>query len=104
MRPLEFAGQLNVSIPNGWGIVRSITDLMMKFPDGKYVLVKDPNKVKLWNVSYAMLTTTQPVMRLYSVPMSAFTGEDEPEEDDGNEVEGRRPLGTGGGGIRAASR
>ena len=30
--------------------------------------------------------------------------EDEPEEDDGNEVEGRRPLGTGGGGIRAASR
>ena len=29
--------------------------------------------------------------------------EDEPEEEDGNEVEGRRPFGTGGGGIRAAS-
>jgi translation initiation factor 3 subunit D len=34
----------------------------MKMPEGKYVLVKDPNK---------------PVIRLYSVPMSTFTVEEE---------------------------
>ena len=48
MRPTDFAGQLNVSVSNGWGIVRTITDLCMKMPEGKYVLVKDPNKV-MWN-------------------------------------------------------
>jgi len=42
---MDFAGQLNVSLANGWGIVRAIIDLCMKQPEGKYVLVKDPNKV-----------------------------------------------------------
>jgi translation initiation factor 3 subunit D len=46
MRPAEFAAQLNVSLTNGWGIVRTVTDLCMKMPEGKYVLVKDPNKVR----------------------------------------------------------
>jgi hypothetical protein len=45
-RPLDFAGQLNVSLANGWGIVRTVIDLCMKHPEGKYVLVKDPNKVR----------------------------------------------------------
>ena len=47
MRPNDFASQLNMSLPNGWGIIRTITDLCMKQPEGKYVLVKDPNKVSL---------------------------------------------------------
>jgi translation initiation factor 3 subunit D len=45
MRPIDFAVQLNVSLANGWGIVRTVADLCLKMPDGKYVLVKDPNKV-----------------------------------------------------------
>jgi len=45
MRPTDFAAQLNVSLANGWGIVRTVTDMCMKLPEGKYVLVKDPNKV-----------------------------------------------------------
>lgn len=45
MRPTDFATQLNVSLANGWGIVRTITDMCMKMPEGKYVLVKDPNRV-----------------------------------------------------------
>ena len=45
MRPTDFAAQLNVSLANGWGIVRTVTDMCMKMPEGKYVLVKDPNKV-----------------------------------------------------------
>ena len=46
MRPTDFAAQLNVSLANGWGIVRTVTDMCMKMPEGKYVLVKDPNKVR----------------------------------------------------------
>ncbi|KAI5123413.1 hypothetical protein M0805_006118 [Coniferiporia weirii] len=72
MRPTDFTGQLNVSLANGWGIVRTVTDLCMKMPEGKYVLVKDPNR---------------PVIRLYAVPLTAFTGEDEEGEDDVEELE-----------------
>jgi translation initiation factor 3 subunit D len=45
MRPTDFASQLNVNLTNGWGIVRTVADLCMKQPEGKYVLVKDPNRV-----------------------------------------------------------
>ncbi|EIM85696.1 translation initiation factor eIF-3 subunit D [Stereum hirsutum FP-91666 SS1] len=72
MRPTDFAAQLNVSLANGWGIVRTVTDMCMKMPEGKYVLVKDPNK---------------PVIRLYAVPLTAFTGEDEEEEGVGSDGE-----------------
>jgi translation initiation factor 3 subunit D len=45
VKPVEFARQMNVSLANGWGIVRTIADLALKQPEGKYVLVKDPNNV-----------------------------------------------------------
>ncbi len=48
---------------NGWGIVRTIVDMCLKMPEGKYVLVKDPNK---------------PTLRLYQVPEHTF--EEEVEE------------------------
>ncbi|PFH47808.1 hypothetical protein AMATHDRAFT_50029 [Amanita thiersii Skay4041] len=64
MRPTEFAAQLNVSLANGWGIVRTVTDLCMKMPEGKYVLVKDPNK---------------PVIRLYAVPPGTFAVDEDEE-------------------------
>lgn len=44
-KPKDFAAQMNVSLNNGWGIVRTIADLVLKQPEGKYVLVKDPNAV-----------------------------------------------------------
>ncbi|KAG2013194.1 eukaryotic translation initiation factor 3 subunit 7 [Coprinopsis cinerea AmutBmut pab1-1] len=69
IRPTDFAAQLNVSLANGWGIVRTIIDMCMKMPEGKYVLVKDPNK---------------PVIRLYSVPQDTFVEQD---EDEGSEEE-----------------
>ncbi|CAG8544266.1 13237_t:CDS:2, partial [Ambispora leptoticha] len=43
-KPRDFAVQMNLSASNGWGIVRTIVDLCMKLPEGKYVLLKDPNK------------------------------------------------------------
>jgi translation initiation factor 3 subunit D len=53
---------------NGWGVVRTIVDLVRTLSAGedgdkKYVLVKDPNKQ---------------VIRLYDVPLTTFE-----EDDDG---------------------
>lgn len=85
LKPGDFASQLNVSFANGWGIVRTITDLCMKQPNGKYVLIKDPNRVRafVWLyivLIYLMCMTLQPVIRLYAVPMTAFVTEDIEEE------------------------
>lgn len=89
MRPTDFAAQLNVSLANGWGIVRTVTDMCMKMPEGKYVLVKDPNKVRVSGPVFVSMFSLssfflQPVIRLYSVPMSAFTVEDD-EDGEGYE-------------------
>jgi translation initiation factor 3 subunit D len=46
-----------LNLNNGWGIVRTIVDMCLKMDDGKYVLVKDPNKS---------------ILRLYSVPDHTF--------------------------------
>lgn len=57
MKPKDFAQQINLNMDNCWGIVRALVDLCMKQEDGKYLLVKDPNKQ---------------LLRLYSVPEDAF--------------------------------
>ncbi|SNX82708.1 probable eukaryotic translation initiation factor 3 subunit 7 [Melanopsichium pennsylvanicum] len=44
LKPRELAGQMAVNLGNGWGIVRTIADLARKADQGKYVLLKDPNK------------------------------------------------------------
>merc|ERR1712136_485908 len=61
-RPADFASQINLNMDNAWGILRCIIDLCMKEADGKYLLVKDPNK---------------PVIRLYKVPDNTFESDDE---------------------------
>lgn len=66
-KPREFATQMNLGFSNGWGIVRTIVDLVKGMSAGddadkKYVLVKDPNK---------------PVIRLYEVPLTTFEDDDE---------------------------
>jgi hypothetical protein len=58
MRPMDFAAQLNVSLANGWGIVRTVADLCLKMPEGKYVLVKDPNKVSVYQCFVVCVTVT----------------------------------------------
>ena len=59
-KPREFATQVNLQMPNAWGILRHIIDLCLAFDEGKYLLLKDPNK---------------PVVRLYSIPLDAFDDE-----------------------------
>lgn len=67
-KPREFATQMNLNLNNGWGIVRTIVDLVKGMEgaeegvDRKYVLVKDPNK---------------PVVRLYEVPLGTFEDDDD---------------------------
>ncbi|ERF69003.1 Eukaryotic translation initiation factor 3 subunit D [Endocarpon pusillum Z07020] len=66
-KPREFASQMNLGLSNGWGIVRTIVDLVRGLSgseDKKYVLVKDPNKQ---------------LIRLYDVPLQTFE-----EGDDGS--------------------
>lgn len=44
-KPNEFAAQINLNMDNAWGILRCIVDLVMKQKDGKFLIMKDPNKV-----------------------------------------------------------
>lgn len=64
--PRKFAEQMNLNLNNGWGIVRSIIDMVRGMKDGRYVLVKDPNKQ---------------LLRLYEVPMSTFEDGDDEEDE-----------------------
>lgn len=66
-KPKEFAAQMNLNLNNGWGIVRTIIDLVKSMSpeddiEKKYVLVKDPNK---------------PVVRLYDIPLTTFEDEED---------------------------
>jgi translation initiation factor 3 subunit D len=74
-KPNEFATQINLSMDNAWGILRCIIDICMKQKDGKYLIMKDPNK---------------PVIRLYDIPDNTF--ESEGSEGSGDEGETFQPL------------
>ncbi|KAJ4359311.1 hypothetical protein N0V95_002235 [Ascochyta clinopodiicola] len=63
-KPREFATQMALNLNNGWGIVRTIVDMVLRMDEGKYVLIKDPNKA---------------VLRLYNVPLHTFEEDDEAE-------------------------
>ena len=69
-KPHEFATQINLSMDNAWGILRCIIDIVMKQKDGKYLIMKDPNK---------------PMIRLYDIPDNTFESDatDDGEDDDG---------------------
>jgi translation initiation factor 3 subunit D len=70
-KPAEFAQQINLNMDNGWGILRCIIDLCMKQEDGKYLIMKDPNK---------------PVVRIYNIPNNSFET-DEDDDDSSSEEE-----------------
>lgn len=61
-KPKDFANQMNLQLSNGWGIVRTIADMCLQREDGKFVLVKDPNKS---------------ILRLYEVPAGSLDDDDE---------------------------
>jgi len=66
-KPIEFGQQINLNMDNAWGIVRCVLDLIMQQKDGKYLIVKDPNKQ---------------ILRLYDIPDNTFESEDDSEESE----------------------
>ena len=44
-KPGEFAQQIALNMDNCWGILRCVIDICMKLDEGKYLIMKDPNKV-----------------------------------------------------------
>lgn len=58
---------MNLQLSNGWGIVRTIADMILKRNEGKFVLVKDPNKS---------------ILRLYEVPTGSLDDDDDEEEEE----------------------
>ena len=75
--PIGFATQINMSPHNMWGIIKMLIELLQKQGEGKYVLLRDPNKA---------------VVRLYGVPVD-FDEEDEEDEEDGEVEMGLMNLG-----------
>lgn len=61
----KLAKQMTINIQNGWGIVRSLIDIVLQQEDGEYILFKDPQRE---------------VLKLIAVPE-----EDEDEDEDGDE-------------------
>ena len=46
VKPLELAQQMTLDVPNAWGVLHAIIDTCMELPaPGKYLILKDPNKV-----------------------------------------------------------
>ncbi|CAL4080611.1 unnamed protein product, partial [Meganyctiphanes norvegica] len=72
-KPQEFANQINLSMDNAWGILRCIVDICMKLPDGKFLIMKDPNKA---------------MIRLYDIPDNTFDSEDDDDDDEGGDADG----------------
>lgn len=66
-KPNEFATQINLNMDNAWGILRCIVDICMKQKDGKYLIMKDPNK---------------PMIRLYDIPDNTFESDNEDADDE----------------------
>ncbi|XP_066914272.1 eukaryotic translation initiation factor 3 subunit D-like [Clytia hemisphaerica] len=72
-KPNMFAQQIALDMDNCWGILRVIVDTCLSLPEGKYLLLKDPNKG---------------VVRLYDIPDNTFeSDEDEDSADDEDEDE-----------------
>jgi len=72
LKPKDFATQLNMNLQNMWGVFKMLVELFQKQEEGKYVLLRDPNKA---------------VMRVYRVPLS-FNESDEEDEESSEEESG----------------
>ncbi|RHY64335.1 hypothetical protein DYB34_006343 [Aphanomyces astaci] len=70
--PVDFAQQTSLNLTNAWGIIKMLVELFMEQPEGKYVMMKDPNK---------------PVVRIYSVPLDTFEDENGGDDDDEDDEE-----------------
>lgn len=66
-KPAELSSQIALNMDNAWGVVRCIVDFLNKQKDGKYIIMKDPNKQ---------------IIRIYEIPENSFSDEETAEQDD----------------------
>uniref|UniRef100_A0A0N4ZRC7 Eukaryotic translation initiation factor 3 subunit p66 n=1 Tax=Parastrongyloides trichosuri TaxID=131310 RepID=A0A0N4ZRC7_PARTI len=67
-RPVELAQNISLDLDNCWGVLKSVVEMVLSQPDGKYLLMKDP---------------ISPVLKFYSLPKTAFeSSEDESSEEE----------------------
>ena len=71
-RPMDFATQITLNQGTMWGIMRLFIKLLESEPEGKYVIMRDPNRA---------------IVRIYAVPPETFEEGDEDEEEEGEEEE-----------------
>lgn len=73
-KPIEFASQINLLMENAWGILKCVINILQGKPEGKYLIMKDPNK---------------PMVRIYDIPNNSFESDvddsDEDSDEDNNE-------------------
>lgn len=72
-RPNDFASQITLDMGSMWGIFRLFVKLLSDQPEGKYVIMRDPNRA---------------IVRIYGVPMETFEESDDESEEDDEEGEG----------------
>ena len=65
-KPREFATQITLNVNNMWGVIKMLLDKFKELDEGKYVILKDPNK---------------PIIRIFAVPISTFEDDEEDEEE-----------------------
>jgi translation initiation factor 3 subunit D len=70
-QPVELAQNITLTLQNMWGIIKMLSDKFLSLDDGKFVIMKDPNK---------------PIVRIYRVPAGTFE-DSEAEEEEGEEEE-----------------
>merc|ERR1712127_1001261 len=66
-RPMDFAAQITLNQGTMWGIMRLFIKLLEDQPEGKYVIMRDPNRA---------------IVRIYGVPVSTFEEDDSEEEEE----------------------
>ncbi|KAI9364771.1 eukaryotic translation initiation factor 3 subunit D [Pilaira anomala] len=71
-KPRDFATQMNLSLNNGWGIVKAVVDMCLQLPEGTYIMMKDPNR---------------PILRVYAVPSEEDLDDEEDFEEEEEESE-----------------
>ncbi|KAI9282251.1 eukaryotic translation initiation factor 3 subunit D [Sporodiniella umbellata] len=69
-KPRDFANQMNLSLTNGWGIVKAVVDMCLQLPEGTYIMMKDPNR---------------PILRVYLVPSDQDFEEENAESEEETE-------------------
>jgi translation initiation factor 3 subunit D len=75
-KPKEFADQINLNMDNAWGILRCIIDTCMKLKEGKYLILKDPNKQTLL---------------FYDIPDNTFETDEDQESDEADTEDNDAP-------------